>query len=234
MIRMLKEFEDALLEVLKPELGIGDKSIIFGGTPKSSPALLIKNTGFRIENPGMSEGLEQSSRKRIELLDGTGRKRNFELEEPPRRGSLQVQTPPGKILKEGDDFELNYEDGSLEFKEPPPKGDGNIKVTYEAKKGVVTLKVVKVEADYSLQIWHDDREGADSLGEKMMRALLLAESDLADRGMEIKAQTGSLESNPNGDGYVFKAECQLERELRIEEVVGVIEEVKVTSREPLS
>ncbi len=230
---MLREIEESIGELLQTEVGVEDKRIIFGEDPESLPAISIRNLGFEMGKPTISEDLESQTPRAVELLNGTGSKKNFELQESMMRGSLRVEHPQGKILREGEDYHMDYDQVQVQFERAPKKGKENIKVSYQPKRGIVTLKKAKLQARYSIQVWQKERDKADALGHKVMEALLMAEEEFSKKGMEIKPGKGKLRLDEPMQATVLEIECDLEREIQIQKEVGLIEKVEVRSQGPL-
>ncbi len=232
---MLREFERAVDEVLKKNLEeIPKDNILFGEAPSKLPALSIGNIGFRFDSSGLAEDVERGRIENEEAFSGDGSSSSFRLKEKPMEESLRVEHPLGRPLAARDDFSVDLEKSSIVFKKPPAKGKDNILVRYVGQRGIVSLKVVKLRADYSLDVWHTDREKADQIAEKVVKLLLVAQNDLSAQGYDLRPTEGNMEGGPDGKATVVRLRYSMERELRVEQVVGIIERVELSGKRPLS
>jgi hypothetical protein len=138
-----------------------------------------------------------------------------------------VESPPGVLLDEKEDYIID-DDGSINFKKPPGKGKSNIIVRYNSQKSLVTLKTLKIKALYQISVIGENRLGADSLAEKVVKALLEAEEELAQENVEIKPLGGVTFAQEKN------AKVQLtyvaERTIRLEQIVGPMEKIEITRK----
>lgn len=231
---MLKEFEDAIAKILKEHLeGVPKGNIILGAKPGKLPSVNISNQSFEFERSGMAEEVEQGKVESEETFSGNGTKTSFELKERPMKESLRVEHPQGTYLTERENFDVDCAKGILTFHTAPKKGRDNVLVKYLSQKSVITLKSLKVKATYSIDVRDVDRTKTDIISEEVVKALLLAEADLAAEGIEIRPIQGDVEEE-DGKITLVRLRYALEREMRLEQVVGLIERVEITNKGPLA
>lgn len=227
---MLRELEEEIFKILDAAMvELPKGGIVLGPKPSKVPGLAISNAGFEFESSGLAEELEQPKLGTTERFSGNGTQTSFKLKEKPLSKTLRVQYPPGTALVEGKDFTADYGEGMLSFRVPPKKDKNNILVEYMSRNAVITLKTLKLKATYHIDVWGAARADADALAEKAVKALLSAQGDLATRGIELKPLAGGVDEEET-KATKIRLRYALERELRLETVVGLIEKVEITSK----
>jgi hypothetical protein len=94
----------------------------------------------------------------------------------------------------------------------------------------MTLKSLKVKALYSIEAWGSDRAEADSLAEKVLKALLTVEDDLLAEGIESKPVEGTVLVEEKGKIGKIQLKYMFERELRVEKPIELIEKIEITRK----
>jgi hypothetical protein len=227
---MLAEIEDRLAKVLQEKLvEVPEENIGVEIKPGKPPAVIISNLRFKFRNAALAENLDEGKVELEERLNGDGVKTSYKLREKPGKKSVRVESPPGTLLAEEDDYTVNHDEGSIEFRKAPPKGKNNILVKYNSQKAVIMLKSLKVKALYSIDVLGADRTEADSLAEKVITALLTVEDQLLAEGIELKPVAGIL-SAEEGKTRRVQLRYSVEKEMRVEQVVGPIEKIEIASK----
>jgi len=227
---MLDELEKALLAVLGENLkGLPKGNVVVGARPAKIPGVAIKSLGFEFGSEGLGEEVEGERPVSEEILSGDGSGRNFQLKGIPLKGSLLIEHPPGQRLKEGEDYWADYDKGEIAFSSPPQKGKNNISVRYTGRKTRVTLKTIKLRANYAIDVYASDLSGADSLAEKVVMSLLSSEDSLVARGIEIHPLGGEVGPETKEGSAVLRLKYLLERELRLEREVDLISRIELSN-----
>lgn len=228
---MLTEIEDRLVKILQEKVvEIPGENIAVNAKPSKLPAVVISSLDFKFENAGLAEDLDEGKIEREERINSDGAKTSYKLQERPLKNSVRVESPPGTFLAEKDDYAIDYEKGSVEFKEAPTKGKSNIFVKYASQKSVMMVKNLKLKALYSIEVWGADRVEADSLSEKVVKALLTVEDELLAEGIESKPIEGTVLTEEEGKTRKVQLKYMFERELRVEKLMGPIEKIEITSK----
>jgi hypothetical protein len=115
----------------------------------------------------------------------------FKLKEEPLKNSVRVESPLGNPLVEKENYNLSYGECTVNFRKAPAKGKNTLMIKYSSKKRVLTLKTLKVKALYAFDALGGNRADADSLAEKVVKALLEAEDKLLGEEIEIKPLGGA-------------------------------------------
>lgn len=228
---MLTEIEDRLVKILQERVKEIPKGNIFLNTePTKLPAAAISNLGFEFENLGLAENIDEGRIELEERFNSDGAQTSYKLKERPLEGSVRVESPPGISLAEKKDFVVGYDEGSIDFRKAPPKSKKRIFVKYLSQKSTVTLKGLKVKATYSIDISDVDRVKADSIAEKVVKALLMVEDELAEEGIELKPVGGETLWDQGAKTGGVRLKYEFERELRVKELVAPIERIEITSK----
>ena len=228
---MLTEIEDRLVKILQEKVvEIPGENIAINTKPDKLPAVIISNLDFKFENAGLAENIDEGKIELEERFNSDGVKTSYKLQEKPLKNSVHVESPPGTLLTEKDDYVINHEEGSIGFRTAPPKGKNNIFVKYLSQRSVMTLKGLKVKALYSIDVWGADRVEADSIAEKVVKALLTVEDELLAEGVESKPVEGMVLVEEEGKARKIRLKYMFERELRVEKLVGPIEKIEITSK----
>jgi len=228
---MLTEIEDRLVKILQEKVvEVPGENIVINIKPEKLPAVIISNLDFKFENAGLAENIDEGKIELEERFNSDGVKTSYKLQEKPLKNSVHVESPPGTPLAEKDDYVINHEEGSIGFRTAPPKGKNNIFVKYLSQRSVMTLKGLKVKALYSIDVWGADRVEADSIAEKVVKALLTVEDELLAEGVESKPVEGMVLVEEESKAKKIRLKYMFERELRVEKLVGPIEKIEITSK----
>jgi hypothetical protein len=228
---MLTEIEDRLAKILREKLvEIPGENIVVDVKSSKLPAVIISNLKFKFKNAGLAENIDEGKVELEERLNSDGVKTSYKLREKPLKKSVRVESPPGTLLSEKDDYAINYDEGSIDFLKAPEKGKNNVFVRYNSQKSIMTLKSLKVKALYSIDVLCGDRTEADSLAEKVVKALLTVEDQLLGEGIEVKPIGGVTSTEERDKTAKVQLKYIVEREMRVEQVVGPIEKIEITSK----
>lgn len=265
---MLAEIEGIILRVLRERLAsLPEDSILIEDRPSKLPAITIANKGFKIEKSGLSEVQEERRIEEEERFpigrsgesltrdEGTEVRAEGGLERDQRRnekgwttyklrhrplkeGGVRVQCPPGKPLKEGIDYFVNFEDGSIRFPEAPSAEKRTILVRY-SYDGAFAIKGLKLLARYAIDTFGKDRAETDSIAERIVRTFLSAEEELAMEGINVRLIGGRTMAEEregaraNGKVRGVRLLYLFEKELRMEKPMPPIERIEIAGKEVL-
>jgi hypothetical protein len=229
---MLAEIEDRLSKILQEKLvEVPEENIGVEIKPGKPPAVIISNLKFKFKNAALAENIDEGKIDLEERFNGDGVKTSYKLRERPLKKSVRVESPPGTLLAEKDNYAINYDEGSIEFRKAPQKGKNNILVKYNSQKAVMMLKSLKVKALYCFDILGADRTEADSLAEKVVKALMTVEDHLLAEGIELKP-VGGIFSVEEGKTRKTQLRYSVEKEMRVEQIIGPIEKIEITRKNP--
>jgi hypothetical protein len=228
---MLTELEDTLAKILREKLvEVPGENIGVEIKPGKPPAVIISNLKFKFKNAGLAENIDEGKVELEERLNSDGVKTSYKLREKPLKKSVRVESPPGTLLTEKDDYIVNYDEGSIKFQKAAEKGKNNIFLKYNSEKSVMTLKSLKIKALYSIDVLGANRAEADSLAEKVIKALLTVEDQLLAEGVELKPVGGIFVAEEEGKTRRVELRYSVEKEMHVEQIVGPIEKIEITSK----
>jgi hypothetical protein len=188
---MLAEIEDKIADSIREKIAdVPLENVAINVKPNRLPAVVLSCLKFKFGNSDLSENFDEGKIEFEENFDSDGVKKSFTLQEKPLKKSVSVESPSNVILTEKKDYTINYDEVSIELEKAPPKGKRNVIVRYASEKNVITLKSIKLKAQYAINIWETDRVHADTLAQKVVTALLTAQDQLLTEGIEIKLLGG--------------------------------------------
>jgi hypothetical protein len=228
---MLTEIEDRLVKILQEKVKeIPKDNIVVNMEPATSPAVAISNLNFAFENMGLVENIDEGNIAMEELFSSDGAKKSYSLEDKPLQETVQVTCPPGTSLEERKDFDVDYAKTSIEFSKAPPKGKNNLLVKYLSNKKIMTVKGLKIKGTYAIDVIHTDRAEADSLAEKVVKALLLAEDELATEGIELKPVGGEMLREQGKKTEKIRLNYAFEMEMRVKKIIPPITKITISRK----
>jgi hypothetical protein len=227
---MLAEIEEKLVKVLQEKLDeVPKENITANFKPCKLPAVMISNLEFKFDTNNLAENLDQGNIQIKEELDSDGAKTSYELKEEPLKKSVSVESPPGTLLTEKD-YTVNYVTAAINFQKPPAKGKNSILVSYASQKRIMTLKSLKIEAFYAVDVFSGSRKEADSITEKVVKALLIVDNQSLGEAVEIKPLRGITQIDEDGKTVMVRINYVVETEVRLEKVVGPMEKIEVRQK----
>jgi hypothetical protein len=228
---MLAEIEDKIADIIREKIAdIPRENVVINTKPTKPPAIVISNLKFKFKNSDLSENFDEGKIEFEENFDSDGVKKSYKLQERPFRKSVSVESPPGVVLAQPSDYTVNYDEPSIDFRKAPGKGKRNLIVRYASQKNVMTVKSIKVKALYAVDILGSDRMGADSLAEKVVTALSVAEDQLLKEGFEVKPVGGTTLLDEGGKTSKIQLKYVVEKEIRVKQIVGPIERIEISSK----
>jgi hypothetical protein len=228
---MLTEIEGRLVKILQEKVEeIPKDSIVLNMEPAKLPAVAISNLSFTFENMGLVENIDEGHIKIEELFSSDGVKKSYSLKDEPLQDTIQVACPPETSLAERKDFNVDYGKASIEFSKAPPKGKNNLVVKYLSLKKIMTVKGLKIKGTYAIDVLHTDRAKADSLAEKVVKALLLTEDELAAEGIELKPVGGETLREQGKNTEKIRLNYSFEMEMRVKKIIPPITKITISRK----
>jgi hypothetical protein len=224
---MFAKIEAAILRVLQDHLtAVPPENIQATQRQRggSLPAIALVNVDFAVKEVGFGRSVGG-----VELQDtfsGDATTVAFSLSVKPLRPILAVEVPLGTRVPEAD-YAVDYEQGLLTFKKPPPAGKDIIVVRYLKPTQV---KGVKLDLRYHLTVWAADEGQRDVLTVAVMEALLREEEALNRQGIFLRPIKGfAVPSTPNvpEEGYGKTLEYSVEASLDVEVPIPRIEKIEI-------
>jgi len=221
---LLSDIENAVVEILKRASGVPRDRVLAGRVDVKSlelPVVLVFSVGFKAEDMGVG-GSYSVKREFKEVLDGDGRSRSFKLKMKPLKPLRSVEHPLGEKLKEGVDYTVDYDSWVITFSKPPAKGVGNIAVTYLTP---MEGRAVKLISKLHVEAWSRDRGEVDEVAASVVKSMLMAEEELAERGLSIRLLEGYRRRL--NDVYCESLIYEVESQVSVEYQAARIEKVEV-------
>jgi hypothetical protein len=230
---MFNRIESAIIKVLQDNLKVVPKENIGTKKPdfqadKNLPAISLNNIDFEIEEVGIGRVIGEEDRELQETFSGDGKKREFTLAEKQPGQLIAVEYPPGKRLKEGEDFTFDYESSMITLHATPPKSENNIVVRYLRP---AKIKGFKFNLRFYLNVWATDEAQRDSITTKVVEILLREEESLNQQEIFIKPVKGFniLDGEVPEGVYGKTIEYIVKTELQVETPVPRIEKIEIKS-----
>jgi hypothetical protein len=161
-----------------------------GPTPAGLPAVYVYNPRFVFEDGGFGGGAAQVATEIKESLSGDGSTTSFVLSGRPQRPLLRLEHPTGVPNMENVEFTVDYSKASISFSSPPAKGEGNIVVRYNSAKGAGTLRYVRLNLSYNVDIWSATERERDEATIEAIKAVALSQENLSQKGMQLRPVEG--------------------------------------------
>lgn len=229
---MLTEIEDRLVKILQERVKeIPAGNIVVNMEPAKSPAAAISNLNFEFEKMGLVENIDEGNIELEEWFSSDGVQKSYKLKERPLQYTVRVECPLGTSLAERKDFDVNYGESSIDFSKAPPKGKNKLFVKYLSKKKIMTVKGLKIKGTYAVDVVDADRVKVDSLAEKVVKAFLLAEDELAAEGIELKPVGGETLQEQGKKTEKIRLTYSFEIELRVKKVIPPIERIEIRRKD---
>jgi hypothetical protein len=183
---MIKEVDDALLEILKKglsELLPSDNVVMGEPEGRKTRAVFLNCRDFTIEEMGIGGSAEVKSEKISKSIDADGVKLEFPLSNIPLRPLVSVESPPGTFRQEPDDYTMDYSRGIIKFRQPPAEGT-TIHISYNLSRSVAEIRRLKFNQIYTITLWASEQEDRDRMTLEAIRVLYLGQSELGKRGID--------------------------------------------------
>lgn len=192
---MFNEIEEAIIEVLTTNIKSLGKSQVSNAAPKNKlPYVQVSNTSFEAVDSGIGRHIDTDELV-TDVFSGDGKTAKFKLSEPPVRPIMSAEI--GGRRSGAVTFSVDFLEGSIVFKTPPPVGEDNVTVRYRKPFEVHGLRLNLV---YALTVSGKDESERDTVTEEVIKALIREEDSLAERGVSLKLVRGY---NGEAAGGVF-------------------------------
>jgi len=239
VIVLLSEISGGLVKALQERVESVSRGNVASRSPRPEPvplpAVFVYSPSFVFENVGLGgEGVEVREEKR-ETFNGDGSRRVFSLAGKAQRPLLRVEASAGQVQIENVDYKVDYVKGTIAFRSPPPKGAENVSVKYNSATGAGKTKQIHLTAAYYLEVWAGNEKQRDDITVDVMKAVALAQEDLATGGMLVKPVEGvDLYASKDIPGGVFAKRLvySVEANLQVKVPAARIERVDVRQLPP--
>lgn len=229
---MLVEIEEEIANIIKETITDFPHQNIFVNTkPTTNPSITLINLKFKFNHSELSEDFDEGRTELEENFDSDGLKKSFKVQEKPLRNSVSVEAPPNVLLNEND-YTVNYDGPTIDFRKAPAKGKQIIVIRYLSPKNIMTLKSLKLKALYQIDVAGKDRAETDSLTEKVITTLLTAETQLLAKGIGIQPVGGITLSCEKENIAIIQLRYIFEKEMQVKQAVGVMESIEIKSKKP--
>jgi len=193
------------------------------------PAVILSNIDFKFENLRLANDEFESNIESEERINGNGIETRYKLKLKPiqikNKPSVRVEYPIGRFLTIEKDFTVDCTKEYISFHFAPDSKVGTLIVHYFIANKIKTLKRLKINALYSINIICTERSQSDSLAERVVKALLLSEEQFLDQGVKIEPIGGSL-IEENGKNFTVQLKYTIEKEMSLEQTVQPIDQIK--------
>lgn len=199
------------------------------------PIISVSSSDFTFEDAGVGGGGTDVKEEAQEYLSGDGKTKTFALPSKPIRPLLRVEAPKGEFSRENDDYLVDYEKSVVTFRSPPPKGKDNILVKYYSAKTAGETKLVRMNIKFNVDVWADDETQRDGIAVDAIKALLLAQEDLAMKDIGLKPYQGQnleLEDGIANGVFAKRIVYGVETHLQVKLPVSRIERIEVRKKPP--
>jgi hypothetical protein len=154
------------------------------------PAVFVYSPRFTFEDAGLGgEGVEVKEERR-ESFSGDGARTVFSLAGKAQRPLVRVEAPVGQVQLENVDYRMDYSKGTISFRSPPPAGAENVSVKYNSAGGSGKTKEVHLNVVCYVEVWAGNEKQRDDITVDVIRAVALAQDDLAGKGMQLRPLEG--------------------------------------------
>jgi hypothetical protein len=199
---MIKEIDEAILTSLRNGLSglMPADSIVLGmPEPKKKNMVFVDTTDFVIEDVCMGT-LRQDMREELEeTFDGDGKAVKFTLSRAPVNQLLLIEYPKGTARNAPDDYAADLERGSIEFRDPPPKGKSMIHIKYDLPRPVGEKSFLNFLLTYNIAIIAGSNEDRDRLTLASIEALYRDMPMLVKHGVEDMKLAKGYSASMDGD-----------------------------------
>ena len=237
---VLNEFVNILQdssEVIAKNITLGRPDI---DSAKNLPLIAIYDSGFEIEELGFGSNFGETKQEKSEQFSGDGKTNLFKLQDRPLKPLRNVKISKESTMREPNDFRVDYANGNLIFRSPPPKGKNNVIVNYTIAKSVSEMKGLRIRIQCLIDLWAKDSAQCDSMTLGVMKTILISGEKLSKSGIRVipvrcveisgenNMDTKNLQKNPLfGRRLVYFADTNVTVEMKI----PTIEEIQISKIE---
>lgn len=232
---MIRAVDEAILESLQSSLsGIvpADNIVIGEPVPGKTNGVYLHNDGFVLEDTCMGSMAETMYESAEETLDGDGKAVEYKLARAPVQELKLVEYPKGTVRFSPDDYEWDGDKGIIVFRDAPPKGKGNIRVSYVLPNPVGEMSFLRFVLTYGITVLSEDQDERDRITLACIEALYKDVSGLSRKGVEeIRLVKGY--SRPPGEDKPARANVLVycvQTSMKIERAMSPMGRIDIKSR----
>ncbi|MCD1294338.1 hypothetical protein CUJ83_04910 [Methanocella sp. CWC-04] len=185
---MIREVDEILLGYLREGLSefISPENIVIEEfkTKKPKKSISLVSTEYVIEELGMGSSSTIKKEEAMEKFDTDGEKKDFQLSRTPLNPLISVESPPGTIKNEPDDYMVNYATGSISFRTAPEKAKDGVHARYNVARAVAETRNLKFVLNYSLIITTENPRDKSILTLEAIKLLYGKKTAMVSNGIE--------------------------------------------------
>jgi|GEM_PF-1437128 len=207
---MIPAVDEAILGSLKASLSgiVPEDGIILGEPgPGKKTRVYLNNDDFVIEETCIGSMAKTMYEEAEETFDGDGKAVEFKLARAPVQQIQLVEYPKGTVRSVPDDYGSDNDKGIVVFRDPPPKGKGNIRVRYTLPNPVGEISFLRFALTYGITIVSEDREDRDRATLACIEALYKDMNGLFMKGVEeiklVKGHSTPLDGDKSARANVL-------------------------------
>lgn len=222
----------ALAEGLKGMVPVDNITV---GKPEkdSVPSVSAEIEEYIFEEQGIGQSMGVKMERNTDTFPTDGKKKEFTLSQQAVKLPMVVESPKGTALKETEDYTLNYESGTVSFRNPVDNAKHEILITYTIKRGVAEVRILAFNLLYTLTITDKSVEGRDRVALEVMKTLFRKRSDLLKKGIQEVTLVRGYATNdtlPKGR-YATTIEYEIQATTEIEMAVPPMERIEIGKKE---
>jgi hypothetical protein len=202
---MIGQIDDALLEKLKNGLSgvISKDDVALGPLPGKKRSVSLACTDFTVDETSVGGSTSVKYEEVVESFDADGAMTTFRLSRPPARAIMSVESPPGTLRKEGDDYLAEPSKGIVSLRAAPKKLKGGVKVKYITPRAIGEVQNVHLALTYAIAVKDGDLRKREDIALEIIRMFYREKHLLIDQGVEdiqvVKGFGNGHEGSPDDE-----------------------------------
>lgn len=197
---MIGDIDDVLLERLAGGLSLGKDDVGLGPATGKKRAVTIACSDFTVEDAAVGGSTSVKYEEFAEAFDADGAGAVYRVSKPPARAVLSVECPPGKVLKEGDDFVVELSGGIVRLRAVPKKAKQAVRIKYTIPRAIGESQNVPLALTYAITVKDGDIRKREDMAMDIVRLFYREKRLLVDRGIEdiqvVKGYGNGSEGTP--------------------------------------
>jgi len=228
---MLAEIEGLIIKVLQDNVkGVSKEKVSIRAGEVTPPAITILSQNFKIESQ-MTDSTGQKNIQLDESFSVEGDQPSYTLKNKPMENGIEIESPPGTLLKENVDYLFDLNLAKITFvKNTQAKLKGKIRYSTQSD---FFLKTLRLGAKYIIDVWGKDWNETDALAEEVLKALLMGNEEFESQRIHLKPIAGRIKTEEGKDmGKRIQLAYLFEKELEIETVAPTIAKIEISQKRP--
>jgi hypothetical protein len=226
---VIKDVDSALLDSLKKGLSGVTSSEIISGHPGKKKAVYMENTDFTVEETTIGNLSSELKEEYEETFSGDGKNTMFKLLKKPVNNLILVEYPRGKPRSYPDDFFMDYTNGTITFRDPPPKSKDGVYIKYDLPMPRGESSFLKFNLTYAVTIVDEDDDTRDKATMACIEALFKDMVTLRKLGIEDIRLIRGLSEQPDGQDQARQSTLiyNVKTTVRLETMMPSIERIQI-------